>query len=276
MLKELARQTVPSWLWGKLRVLRSRYDVSHYQPRDVTHKYGGLSLKIHLADSLGEGWYDHDWEALTEISLLSTGRLKKGARVFDLGAHQGVVALMLANTVGPKGSVIALEANPHNAAVARRNCELNSARQIEIVQAAVAETLGHLTFNQGLNGQVEDDSGSYGRITVDAFSMDDLAQKYGTPDVLFIDVEGYECHVLRGAKEVLKTKPDCFIEVHVGHGLEKFGGSVADVVSFFSEEHYNLFMANEIHREFVPFAASSLLVSDRFFLVALHSGSAPA
>jgi hypothetical protein len=39
------------------------------------------------------------------------------------------------------------------------------------------------------------------------------------PDILFIDVEGFEVHALKGATHTLQGRPDCFIEVHVGCGL---------------------------------------------------------
>ncbi len=62
---------------------------------------------------MAEGWYDHDWvDVMNEITLLRKSRLKVGARVFDIGAHQAVVALLLSRTVGPTGEVIAVEADP--------------------------------------------------------------------------------------------------------------------------------------------------------------------
>jgi tRNA A58 N-methylase Trm61 len=61
------------------------------------------------------------------VAELAGSRLKAGARVFDLGAHQAVVALMLSQLVGHEGEVIALEAERHNFEVAERNRKLNAA-----------------------------------------------------------------------------------------------------------------------------------------------------
>jgi FkbM family methyltransferase len=244
--------------------------IAQYEPRQVVHNYGSLRLTVHLADPLAEGWYDNDWDELPEIALLRQHRLKRGARVFDLGAHQCVVALMLANEVGQTGSVIAVEANPHNAKVGQRNIELNKASQARVVQAAIGEKRGTLIFNEGLNGQMDDGSGSYGRIEVDAVTIDYLSGQFGKPDVLFLDLEGYECRALCGATETLQTKPDCFVEVHVNEGLEKFGGSVESVISFFPTNDYKLFMASEQRREFIPFSIESEITRDRFFLVAIN------
>jgi FkbM family methyltransferase len=269
VIKELSRTLLPSRVWTSLRVARINWGINHYQAREVTHFYGGSPLRIHLADPMAQGWYDHDWPELNEIALLKRNRLKPGARVFDLGAHQCVVALMLANAVGPEGVVIALEASPHNAAVGLRNQKLNQTGNLHILNAAVAETSGRLTFNKGLNGQVDDGSGEWGSVEVDAFSVDALSARYGFPDVLFIDVEGFECQALRGAPETLARQPDCFVEVHVGAGLEKFGGSAEAVISFFTRSMYDIFVASEDHPEFVPLTPGTGLLLTRFFLLAI-------
>ena len=113
-----------------------------------------------------QGWYDHDWAQLPEISTLRDTTLRPGARVFDIGAHQGVVAMMLAREVGPSGYVLAVEPNPHNAAVALKNRALNGMNQIEILEAAVSDRSGTVVFNHGLDGQLDDGTGAGGRMSV--------------------------------------------------------------------------------------------------------------
>ncbi|WP_394848556.1 FkbM family methyltransferase [Pendulispora brunnea] len=263
-----ARSVLPTPVWGRLRSLRRQLHVLLFRPRVVRHRYGRVDLRVQLADGMGTGWYDHDWELLPEIELLSRHKLRPGARVFDLGAHQAVVAMMLAHEVGEKGSVIAVEATKHNVAVANKNRELNGVRQLTVVYAAVSDKPGKLVMGPGLNGQVDDGSGQWGREEVEAVPVDELARRYGNPDVLFIDIEGFECQALRGAKEALARKPDCFIEVHVGAGLEKFG-SLDELLSFFPTSDYELLMRQEEDKAFRPFDRTSSVVEDRFFLVAL-------
>jgi len=124
-------------------------------------------------------------------------------------------------------------------------------------------------MNKGLNSQVEDGSHEWGSMQVPSFSIDDLSMKYGTPDVLFIDVEGFECRALSGAADTLKSRPDCFVEVHLGEGLEKFG-SVAELLSFFSRENYRLFVRTEAEEHFAELRDESELPRERFFMVALN------
>lgn len=272
-MKQFIKRLIPRRLWAKARLAKLNYLVKNFSVREVQHTYGGYPLKVHLADPLGMGWYDHDWPELPEIAMLKKHKLHSGATVFDLGAHQGVVALMLLKTVEPGGKVIALEANGHNAAVAQKNKDINGAEQLVILHVAAAEEPGKLWFNKGLNGQVDDGSGEWGREEVTAYSVDALAQEFGLPDVLFVDVEGYECQVLRGAKETLRNFPDCFVEVHVGVGLEKSGGSAEAVATFFSPEHYEVYIGSDTDN-FHLREAGSVLPSSRFFLIAVARNAA--
>jgi FkbM family methyltransferase len=269
MIKSLVKRTVPAWLWTRLRLARIRNSIDRFTVRQVRHVYGSFPLEIYLADPLGAGWYDHDWPELPEIELLRRYRLGPGARVFDLGAHQCVVALMISRIVGPAGLVVAVEANAHNVAVGRKNRELNGAHQLQLVHAAVADCPGRLMFNCSLNGQVDDGSGQWGRVEVAAVTIDGLTHEYGIPDLLFVDVEGYEVKALQGAAETLRCRPDCFVEVHVGEGLEMLGGSVEAVLSFFPHKAYEIFVSTEAQPQPVPLVAGCDRTQERFFLMAV-------
>jgi FkbM family methyltransferase len=267
MLKQVIKAVVPKPLWNRLRMLRMRYTRASYRRRRVRHHYGGYELEVELVDPMGAGWYDHDWPELPEMALLKHHGLRPGARVFDIGAHQCVVALMLSKTVGPQGFVLAVEASPENCEAGEQNRKLNGADNCRVLHAAGAAQSGTLTFNRGTNGQVDDGSGEWGQIEVAAYSVDDLADQFGAPDVLFIDVEGFECELLRGAQKTLAGRPDCFVEVHVKAGLEKFGGSVSQVLSLFPAGYE--FFAAEPDNPFTPLKEDSAMLHDRFFLVAI-------
>lgn len=265
--KQIIKAILPKPLWNRLRMLRLRYSRASYRRRRVRHNYGGYDLEVELVDPLGAGWYDHDHPELAEIALLRNYGLRPGARVFDIGAHQCVVALMLARTVGPQGFVLAVEASPENCEAGEQNRKLNGADNCRVLHAAGAAQSGTLVFGRSSNGQVDDGSGEWGQMEVPAYSIDDLAAQFGEPDVLFIDVEGFECDVLRGAQKTLSRRPDCFVEVHVNVGLEKFGGSVSRVLSLFPPGYEFLTATQE--GTFAPFDESSPTLLDRFFLIAI-------
>jgi FkbM family methyltransferase len=252
------------------------YKIANYHNRVITHSYGGHQLAISLEDPVAESWYDHDWPLMCELECLCDSRLGPGARVFDIGAHQGIVALILARLVTPSGQVVAVEAERHNFEVAVRNRELNHASNLDVLHAAGGATDGSLYFRGGLNGTVAN-NGRVGLARVPAVSIDGLAERYGVPDVVFIDVEGYENEVLRGGAHTLAAgKTDFFVEVHVGYGLEALGGSAQAVVDNFDPGQFRRLgspAGSELERyRFCEVNEQPNLLADRFFLICLAGG----
>jgi FkbM family methyltransferase len=247
--------------------------IASYSNHVVHHSYGGHQLAISLEDPVAEDWYDHDWPLMPELARLRASRLRSGARVFDLGAHQGVVAMILARLVGPDGQVVAVEAERHNFEVALTNRNLNAASNVEILHAAAGAGEDSLYFRGGLNGAVAS-SGRFGLARVPAVSVDRLAELYGTPDVVFVDVEGYEQEVLRGAARTLTGgETDFFVEVHVGYGLESLGGSASSVLERFDPNRFRR-LVSPARGEREEYSFRELderpdLLDERFFLVAL-------
>ncbi|QOV90631.1 FkbM family methyltransferase [Humisphaera borealis] len=271
MFKRVARAVVPGPLRRFLQKRKLDRQVAAYPRRVVQHRYGDAILKVELADGLADGWYDHDWEPLPELAVLGRGRLGAKARVFDVGAHQGVVGLMLGRRVGSSGQVIIVEPNPHNFAMCRRNVELNAMPWVVPLQAAVSDRVGVLAFSGGLNGAAAEVSDYGGVIDVPAVTLDTLTAEYGAPDVVFVDVEGYECRALAAAFATFAAAPDWFVEVHVGCGLEAAGGSVEEVLGRFPESEFKRFVHSEGDKEAIPLgSAPAEKFSARFFLTALH------
>lgn len=239
--------------------------VAEFRSHIVQHRYGIHKLSVCIGDNLAQGWYDHDWEQLEEITLLKQWSLKPGALVFDLGAHQGVVAILLAVECNPGGRVVAVEGSPHNVLMARKNADLNHVESIQILHAVVGEEHGgEKCFSSTLNGHVRNDGVGE---RVPQVSIDGLAAQYGKPDVVFIDVEGYECQALAGARTVLKQGADFFVEVHVGAGLEE-NGSLEKLLGFFPKREYELYIAEEEKHPFLRWNQDAVLPDKRFFLVA--------
>ncbi len=127
---------LPRSILGRLRARRVQQIVAAYTPRVVEHTYGDGPLRVHLGDPLGRRLVRPRLGSVAgDIHAARCDRSIRGARVFDIGAHQGVVAMMLAREVGPSGHVLAVEPNPHNAAVAQSNRDLNGMPQIEIARS---------------------------------------------------------------------------------------------------------------------------------------------
>lgn len=263
-LRTVVRRAVPYSLYRRYRRRKIASLIANYEPHDVEHDYGGHALRIHLADPLAEGWYDHDWEEQEIIKFLrERGVLVPGATAFDLGAHQAVVALLLARHVGEMGQVVAVEAERHNARIAEINRELNSADNLTVLHAAAAATEGSARFAEGLNGVIDQRTSSRSS-TVPAVTVDSLAEQFGTPNLVFIDVEGYEGEVLRGARGTLANGSTSFaVEVHATIG--DYGDSPASVADHFVD--FERYVAREDDEPLISLKGPVL--SGRFFLVAI-------
>jgi FkbM family methyltransferase len=268
---------LPNATVRRLRVWKHRRTRTRYVERIVEHQYAGRPLRVIIGSPYGDR-YDHDWSELAEIAVLREGQLRPGALVFDLGASYGVIAMMLAAAVAPGGRVIALEAHPDDAELARRNGELNGCENLDCLHAAVARASGEIMF--GHNGTVDDGAGRWGHIPVPAWSIDDLAERYGMPDVVFIDIEGFEHQALLGATRTLTRRPDWFVEVHSAELGTYAPSSAQDVIDCFDPDIYDLragvdrlglVPGNGVvsRTTFRPLAeCEASLLAQRFFLIA--------
>lgn len=249
--------------------------MAHFTRRVVEHEYGGVRFRVELADPLAAGWYDHDWVGLPEVAILASGKLKPGARVFDIGAHQGVMGMILGSRVGPAGIVILVEPNAHNFDMCIRNASLNSMGWLVGHRAAVSDREGVLRFNCGLNGSAAEVNDYGGVVEVPTVTLDGLTERYGAPDVVTLDVEGFECRALSAAQRTFAANPDWCVEVHVGHGLETAGGSADQVLSHFPASEFDRYVHSDGDMSATPFEeADASIFRDRFFLTALFKHAA--
>lgn len=265
-MKTLLKRLLPAGIRRQIQKYRLARHLASFHGRIVEHSYLNQRLKVSLRDNLAVGWYDHDWVAMPEVEFLQRNRLKTGATVFDIGAHQGVVAMVLGRIVGESGMVVAVEGTRHNVAVALENCKINGIHNVQVRHAVGADRAGlNLTFSETLNGAVD---GGLIPTKVLSVTVDSLASEYRRPDVVFVDVEGYECQVLEGAQHTILAGADFFVEVHAGVGLERHG-SVERVLAYFQPTQYDLFWSKGEGAKFQPMQDDVKLPNHKLFIIAL-------
>jgi FkbM family methyltransferase len=186
MIKKTLRKILPVSIKNQIGMILEMA----IKKRIIKRNYSGFPLFVHLEDRTGYEWYNNDWDLLPEIELLKKGKLCSGAKVFDCGAHQGILASILANITSEKGQVIAVEANPHNFDLAVKNRDINALSQLEIINKAVGEKEGEVSFINRSNGRIKLKNINEKGIKIPCTTVDQLSKEFGTPDVIFIDVEG--------------------------------------------------------------------------------------
>jgi len=166
-------------------------------------------------------------ENMTKIFKLY---LKPGQNIIDIGSNIGYYVLIEASIVKPNGRIYALEPDPHNVKILRRNIEVNQYDNIVYIEnAAVSNKTGvaqlHLANRSNLHTLTRvPEMDKYvkfkGSIEVPTFSLDDFLKfKNIDPrsiDVIRMDIEGHEVYALEGMRKTLKRAGPLilFIEIH--------------------------------------------------------------
>jgi FkbM family methyltransferase len=152
-------------------------------------------------------------------------RATEEANVFcDVGGYHGFYSL-----VSNSEKSIVFEADPTNAERIRQNLELNPDRDIELVEKAVWSSETTLQFEAEASGTSHV---SENGIEIESVTLDSFFENTEDPDVVKIDVEGAEGHVLEGAKQVMeRSKPTIFLEIHLKGRTDSFGYSKKELYS---------------------------------------------
>lgn len=139
-----------------------------------------------------------------EIELLCSF-VRPGDCVLDVGANIGLYSLALSRAVGPHGRVIAVEPDPDNLALLRRNLLSNECVNVTVVEEALGDTdrTVHLYGTRENSGGLSTADilgvGPHGAIPVPMRRGDSVLGEMGVvPRVAKIDVEGAEPLVLAG------------------------------------------------------------------------------
>jgi FkbM family methyltransferase len=157
--------------------------------------------------------------------------VRPGAVVYDVGGHVGFHSLYSALLTGRTGRVIAFEPDPEAVETLRREVAANPDLHVEIVACALSDTRGTLQLDTSTESSQARISPS-GAVRVEGRTVDSLVfeGKFPRPDVMKIDVEGHEGHVLRGAATVLREcKPVVLCDYHDASTLRIVRESVSGI-----------------------------------------------
>ena len=175
------------------------------EPGDgVIDVYGSL-LRLDAGDSLFLG--SHDYEPYA--SKLVMGLLRPGDVAVDVGAMIGYYTVIFAKHVAPHGRVYAFEPDPENFELLSSNVRMNGYDSVTCRQAVVGASSGRgklwrAATNRGDNHAFP----SEGReaVDVDMVALDDVIDE--PVDLVKIDVQGYESHVLAGMRGVIERSAE--------------------------------------------------------------------
>jgi FkbM family methyltransferase len=138
---------------------------------------------------------------------------RPGDVVWDVGANVGLYTRRFLESVGTGGYVVAVEPVPSNAASLR---ELAPPERLRVVEAALADSNDHMPLDvSGESGETSSIGDGPGALRVRVVRGDTLVTEgVRPPQIVKIDVEGFEGDVLDGMPDLLRGVRSVIVEVH--------------------------------------------------------------
>lgn len=188
-------------------------------------------------------WHKEKQEETAEIEFIKN---LCGAHdmVFDVGAHHGYQTIYMAK-IATLGQVHSFEANPVCALTLDANVGLNKLTNVSTNLLAI----GAVDKTIEIKGQSIDseslDSWKVPMTSLDAYCSEHKIQQV---HMLKIDVEGYEGEVLKGAAQLLKSKPHINLELHLDD-IGTFGWNSENILDLLptTDEVYEISWINRKH-----------------------------
>ena len=191
------------WLRGKLHGYEMSLDLS-YWPNRITFFL--------------ERWSD------LPTQLAVQALLQPGDTMIDVGANEGMVSLLASRLVGSAGKVVSFEPNSRPRKILEAAIDRNSISNITVYPVGLADRNDTLKLTAPKSNPGE---GSFGAPAYDPKLMetmecpvrrgDELLQTI-TPQLIKMDVEGFEPFTLDGLKEtIVRARPTIIMEVIARH-----------------------------------------------------------
>lgn len=201
---------------------------------------------------------DGEWERHIEDEVLR--HVKPGGTVVEVGANFGYHTLAMAEKLGPKGRLYAVEANPevfellrwtidNNGFTGRTKLFAHAAtdRQCELTFRFVRNAIGggHITDRK------EDDGAVY--IQVPGRPLDETLADISGVDLLRMDAEGAESLILKGAVGLMARSPNMTIITEWAPGfIRSRGDDPGQMVKLLTERGYSASIITGSGVEAVP------------------------
>jgi FkbM family methyltransferase len=208
----------------------------------------GSLLKSSTGDYHGYRFGVHGYFEWRNIAI-AKALCRPGDTILEIGANIGTETIGYADIVGPGGKVYAFEPLPSNVAALYESLRLNPGHNVEVFPLAVGACCAPLRFSipteAGYSGlghlNLGGVAGGSETIEVECVTLDSLSARLGPAKAIFMDVEGAEILVLRGARNYLaQCRPAIVLEADA-RWLGRLNFTPADLGNELSSCAYDLY-----------------------------------
>lgn len=159
---------------------------------------------------------------LAEINFVRR-YLRSGDNAMDIGANVGIFSIVMGETLGQTGRVLAFEPAPGNLTRLQANLDRNGLGRVQVIPCALGGADGRMTLHLATDPaypslmEVQSGLADGTGVSVQVRRLDSLWQELGMPEIDFVkmDVEGAEADVVRGASKFLQScHPTMLVEAN--------------------------------------------------------------
>jgi len=163
--------------------------------------------------------------------------------VLDIGAYKGDW-MKLCRSVWPASSVLMIEASPDRAAILRELATSTTGLSAECALLGATATEAARFYEQDSASSALPEGAKSGQpfVSLPMLTLDELTRGtiFESPELIKLDVQGYELEVLRGGKTALKSAEAVLLEVNL---IPVYEGAplLQEVVEFMAAEGFRAY-----------------------------------
>lgn len=213
------------------KIERAYYNL-RYPNKEKVYPVLGMDMMIDFKNKgilgyiIKEGCYER------EMTRMFREAVNPGMIVADIGANFGYYSLMAGELMNGTGMVLSFEPNLDSFTRLVGNCKRNKLTNVAPLRVALADTIGQVLLNgdpkNSSNASIVSENVTTG-LNVEAVPTMQL-DNFPLPNVIKIDVQGYEGRVLRGGEKAFAHADTVFMEIWPW-GIENAGDSAYEILS---------------------------------------------
>lgn len=212
----------------KQRTIRSKYRGIVYQLNNFLSKKADAEFRLsnipltywvpshsYFSKQLSK-W--EGYEAENSNWVLNNFSEKTGSLFVDVGANFGWYTVLFSMCAGTSGHVVAIEPEPNNLRLLRKNISANNATNVSVINGGVGINSGEAELslndlsNPGMHS-LRQDLHSNNKVKIKIDTLDHILEQHsGEIELLKMDIEGFEVDALLGAENTLARTKHVLIE----------------------------------------------------------------
>lgn len=172
---------------------------------------------------------------------------KPGMTFIDIGANTGYYSAWAISLMRGRGRILAFEPDPESRRYLEATRSANMCAMMTVVPVAASDHNGETELY--LNKDNRGDNRLYANelcgeaIRIDCRTIDEVLRDSGieSVDLVKMDVQGYEGHVLRGMRETLQRSPNLTLLMEFWpYGLTQAGSAPSEILSMIEESGFTV------------------------------------